>query len=42
MAALLAHLRNHRSAGEEHAEHVDIHDLAPLLDGDLLEGPHGQ
>ena len=27
---------------EEHAEHVDVHDLAPLVDRDLLERPHGQ
>jgi hypothetical protein len=41
-AALGAHLRHHCAAGQEHAEHVDVHDLTPLRDGDLLERAHGQ
>ena len=36
-AALLAHLRQHGARGQEHAEHVHVEHLPPLVDVDLLE-----
>ena len=41
-AAALAHTRHDGTAREEHAEHVDVHHLAPLVDGDLVERAHRQ
>ena len=41
-AALRAHLRHDRAAGQEHAQDVDVHDLTPFVDRDLLEGTHRQ